>query len=237
LTLFQNYLIILTQNSTNQEFYFEYKIPFVVKNNLIIQLKKINVSNIEYINNHFGAGANLQPFLTKYLFELSGLSLKIQNKMIDRVLIVCSSVYDFKSWTDLLTNCLTKLNKSITSHSHKQTSFINITNATNTIKQSDFASINKENILMNNDNKLSTPPPSVLPASSATSTLNLSTTSRKVFSMRPHSALLPHFQLPNDSLQINLNDMTLKRFMHKKPKLSEPFGKCNLLKNIHYFLI
>ncbi len=207
----------MTQNTANQEFYFEYKIPFVLKNNSIIQFKKINVSNIEYINNHFGAGVNLQPFLTKYVFELSGLSLKIHNKMIDRILIVCSSVYDFKSWTDLLTSCLTKLNKSISSHSHKQTSFRNITNAANT-KQSDFTSnMNKENI-----NKLSTPP--ALSTSSAT--LNLSSNSRKVFSMRPHPALLPNFQLPNESLQISLNDMTLKRFMYKKPKLSEPFGKC-----------
>lgn len=227
--MFQNCLIILTQNSTNQEFYFEYKIPFVLKNNSIIQFKKINVSNIEYINSHFGAGTNLQPFLTKYVFELSGLSLKIQSKMVDRVLIVCSSIYDFKSWTDLLTNCLTKLNKSITSHSHKQTSFRNITNATsNTSKQSDFASVNKENIL---NNKLPTPPPPAISASNATSTLNLSTNNRKVFSMRPHPALLPHFQLPNDSLQINVNDMTLKRFMYKKPKLSEPFGKCNFFQS------
>ena len=51
---------------------------------------------------------------------------------------------------------------------------------------------------------------------------------RKIFSMRPHPPLIPHFQLPTDSPQATSLDgsMTLKRFMYKKPKLCEPFGKC-----------
>lgn len=218
LALFQNYLIVMTENLTNREFYFEYKIPFIVKNNntaSIIQLKKININNIDYINSNFGGGSNLHPILSKFLFELSGLSLKVHtsNKPIERLLIVCSTSYDFKMWIDLMTACLLKLNKTITSNgtNNKQTTFRTITNSSN--KQSDFAAITTSNT----------------PSKQTSSSVNLTNlnVSRKVFSIRPHPPLLPHFQLPGDSQQISLNDSTqsLKRFMHKKPKLSEPFGK------------
>lgn len=53
--------------------------------------------------------------------------------------------------------------------------------------------------------------------------------------MRPHPPLIPHFQLPtdlntstgvpNNKDQVGDTNQTLKRFMYKKPKLSEPFGK------------
>ncbi len=53
----------------------------------------------------------------------------------------------------------------------------------------------------------------------------------KIFSMRPHPPLIPHFQLPTDTQPNNKDNpveinQTLKRFMYKKAKLSEPFGKC-----------
>lgn len=64
---------------------------------------------------------------------------------------------------------------------------------------------------------------------------------RKHFTMRPHPALIPHFQLPadvptnslNTSLQVLASNESgqVKRFMYKKAKLSEPFGKCNYFKN------
>ncbi len=49
--------------------------------------------------------------------------------------------------------------------------------------------------------------------------------------MRPHPPLIPHFQLPTDVQANNKENpvetnQTLKRFMYKKAKLSEPFGKC-----------
>lgn len=45
---------------------------------------------------------------------------------------------------------------------------------------------------------------------------------RKLFCIRPHPPLIPHFQLPNDNITTNIDGTTtLKRFMYKKPQLSE----------------
>ena len=195
----------------NSTFEFVDKIPFLTSNNtqLNIQIKKLtNAELIEstYLNTVNGSSnANSVETMsdTKYCFEL------IITSTSSRFLVICLTHYDIKMWIDLISNQISKFqfalnNKSLVSKTIKSPAI----QSNNSIK--------KTASCKSNDNKS-------LPV-------------RKHFTMRPHPALIPHFQLPNDvssssvhtSLQVLASNETgqVKRFMYKKAKLSEPFGKC-----------
>ncbi|CAF1022275.1 unnamed protein product [Brachionus calyciflorus] len=62
------------------------------------------------------------------------------------------------------------------------------------------------------------------PISTQVSSNGSKTKIKKIFCMRPHAPLIPHFQLPNDAPIVNNNldsSSTQKRFMYKKPKSSD----------------
>lgn len=207
LILFPTYLVILEQN-LNSTFEFVAKIPFLNQNNqLNIQIKRVN--NIELIDSIYSG--NSTPSLidsisgSKYCFEL------IIGTNSTRFLIICSTNYDIKTWIELISNQISKYqfslnNKSLITSKQSQAKSPTPISQPNSAKKTNHSK-NKNNT-------------------------NLSV--RKHFTMRPHPALIPHFQLPNDvpnnslntSIQVLADSAQVKRFMYKKAKLSEPFGKC-----------
>jgi hypothetical protein len=211
LILFPEYLVILSQN-LNSTFEFVAKIPFIVNSQINIQIKKVN--NIEIIDSIY-SGKNGQSLIDsisdcKYCFEL------IVGVNTTRYLIVCSTSYDIKMWFDIISNQISKIQFALNNKS------LNL-----------IATKAKEQLPMVK---------SPLQNSSFKKTIKPKNTSinpgvRKHFTMRPHPALIPHFQLPADVTNNNLNNSIqllssndlgqMKRFMYKKAKLSEPFGKCN----------
>lgn len=205
LILFPTYLIILAQNSQNtNEFDFELKIPFVNQNtSSIIQLKK--VSTLDTVNNSYGGNlTGSSRIVNKYCFELTGLLL--QSKLT-RFLIVVSSHYDLKMWIDLISNILSKVQFSLNNKS---------LSTLKSLKTSSTSNIQNGSIKLQQPNKCTSP----------LTVFTSNNQQRKTFCLRPHPPLIPHFQLPNDIHQGLDSSSTLKRFMYKKPKLSEPHGKC-----------
>ena len=273
LILFPNCLILLEQNLNNYEFDFDRKIPFVSNQAILntgndatplspknsasfksslLQLKRIN--SFDLPNNYGGITIN------KYCFELSNIPPNST-----RLLFICSSLYDFKSWIELLTGILGKLqfaynNKSLAAIKAAQSikqqttldSTLSLVGGSN--GQLNSPTLSTMNISSSVNKTCSTPVSSVVAGSPNQNQLNSSQSSstrsipfspthqpspitaitspikslnhRKVFSMRPHPPLIPHYQLPSDNSNSsnNTND-TLKRFMYKKPKSIEPNAK------------
>ncbi len=210
LILFSDHLVILSQ-SMNSTFEFVDNIPFLTSNNtqLNIQIKKLtNAELIEstYLNAVNGNSNSVETISdTKYCFEL------IITSTSNRFLVICLTYYDIKMWIDLISNQISKFqfalnNKSLVSKSAKSPAI----QPNNSIKKTASCKSTEKNFPV-----------------------------RKHFTMRPHPALIPHFQLPNDvstssvhnSLQVLASNESgqVKRFMYKKAKLSEPFGKCKIL--------
>ena len=107
--LFPNNLVLLEQNINTHEFDFDCKIPFVSNQfvdspaqgtpksaPVLLQMKRIN--SFDLTNNYGGIVIN------KYCFELSNIA---PNN--DRLLFICSSLYDIKMWVEMLTSILGKL--------------------------------------------------------------------------------------------------------------------------------
>ncbi len=241
LILFNNSMIVLAQNLNKpEEFDFELRIPFISNSSKPIQLKRF--TSIDSINMFYGSNLhNLNSFISKYTFELTDLELKPshENQVINRLLVICSSSYDFKQWIELIStqlnkyqhqsqeqntlNTTTQLNnintKSLNKHSPQivagseiQTKMSPSTSFNNQQNVSKLMSMQKSNISQGTSNNS-----------------NMSQNNqraKRVFSMRPHTALIPQFQLPNDSQQSSDNNQTIKRFMYKKAKASQLCGKC-----------
>lgn len=215
LILFQSYLVILSQNSNTNEFDFELKISFLNHSaQNTIQVKK--ATNLENLNAFYGGNLLGSSLINKYCFEM--LNLESIPKPNSRLLIVCSSQYDMKMWLDLTSNILSKIQ-------------FNLNNKSLSALKSNQSMNNKQSNSNSNSNLSSKPNPCTSPITVSTSNTKQNLP-HKVFCLRPHPPLIPHFQLPNDLPQTTSLDgsCTLKRFMYKKPKLSEPFGKCKLLK-------
>lgn len=250
--LFQNYLVILSQNMFTHEFSFEFRIPFLSTNtNQALQIKK--VTNFESLNNSYDGVLNGATPITNYCFELTSIqclspTLNPNINSLTRLLVVCNSSYDMKMWVDCISNLVSKVqfalnNKSLTrsktpTHHHSTTNNISSSNLAKhqdqhklTLTKSPLS--NSTNLQSQQQVKLNK---SISPSTTFSNSLSnpqlvtSQQTGRRVFSLRPHPPLIPHFQLPQDAQSANSNDpnsLTLKRFMYKKPKLSEPFGKCN----------
>ena len=205
--LFSCYLIILSQNLNKHDFDFEAKIPLQNGGNFI-QAKRVN--NLELINSFYGGNLLDLISMSKYSFELAGFSCSNPN-FANRLFIICSINYDLKMWLETIAHQINKI----------QSNKINIKPNQ---KTQDPVLSNSPSFKAGSQQKLSNSNKCLSPGSGHP---------RKAFSMRPHPPLIPHFQLPNDvstnnSQSNSSNDQgaTLKRFMYKKPKLSEPFGKC-----------
>lgn len=252
LLLFPNHLVILTQN-LNSTFEFITKIPFLNSTNtqLNIQIKRVN--NIEIIDSIYASSTNSSNLIesisgSKYCFEL------IIGNNSSRLLIICSSHFDIKMWIELISNQLSKLqfalnNKSLTPSQSSCSSASNTTSIATSITPNNNKTISREQMspksptpnqqLTNSIKKVNQALKQQSAKSNSTSSSSTNLNVRKHFTMRPHPALIPHFQLPNDvpsnsmtnSLQVlaasNADLGQVKRFMYKKAKLSEPFGKCN----------
>ena len=236
LLLLSNCIVVLVQHLATNEYEFEFKIPFLNQNNTLLQIRK--VSSIDSILNVYGANL-INSLVNKYCFELIGLTLQTSygnlnsSTSVNRLLISCSTQYDLKAWLDLVQHSLNskKLASSVSSASKNSASNIQKLNNSVLSKQDSNLSLNKP--LNTSNGKLNNSS-----ISNANVTLNNNNTNNASFSaatqrmpktcaFRPHPPLIPHFQLPNDLPQNTSLDgsSTLKRFMYKKPKLTEPFGK------------
>jgi hypothetical protein len=242
LILFNNSLVVLAQNVNKpEEFDFEFRIPFISHSSKPIQLKRF--TSIESLNMFYGSNLhNLNSFISKYTFELTDLDLKQshENLVINRLLVICSNNYDFKHWIDLISiqinkysqpphqlsqNILntTPLNNINTKTLKKNSTQITPVSEINT-KMSPSTSFNNQNsvtkLLHMQKNNIS-------PSTSNNSNMSQNNQrTKRVFSMRPHTALIPQFQLPSDTQQTSDNHQTIKRFMYKKAKASQLCGKC-----------
>lgn len=215
LLLFANHLVLLSHSQNKQnEFDFDMQIPFVNSEQVVIHCKK--VANTETISKSYGS-SKIDPESLKYCFELvcpNG----------SQFLIVCATNYDLKMIIELISNQLSKIQFSLNNKSLRSNvatianspSFKNssLTSPVHSKQSSTFAGLSGNLSGSTLNNSLS---------------ITNSTTRTKTFSMRPHPPLIPHFQLPTD-VQANKDNpteanQTLKRFMYKKAKLSEPFGK------------
>lgn len=199
----------------NSTFEFVAKHPFVLTSGVNSQ---INIQIKKFTNNELAESLYMSAITssssietisdTKYCFELILISTST------RFLVICLSHYDIKMWIDLISNQISKLqfalnNKSLLPKAIKSPAI----QPGNSMKKNVSNKSNEKN-----------------------------TSVRKHFTMRPHPALIPHFQLPNDvptssvhnSLQVLASSESgqVKRFMYKKAKLSEPFGKCR-----YYFVV
>lgn len=190
LILFPHHLIILsnTLNTTTNtlEFSFECKISLI---NTGIHVAKIDGSQYD----------------CKYCFELTGPTLS-------RLVIVCSTNYDLKTWIELLTN-ITSKPQIIPQNTKTQTPKYKDISATDSQKSFTKAGISSQSLTTQN--------------SLTSSSITQSHPTRRLFCLRSHPPLIPHFQLPNDNANMD-GTISLKRFMYKKPQLSEPSGKCTL---------
>jgi hypothetical protein len=212
LILFPDSIVFLKQitHITPHEFDFDFKINFP------IELKRIK-TKAEDISNG------------KYCFELSNLDLSLNTESL---LIVCATFYEMRMLTDLILAQLNERNKGdivqISQKASQQISEIM------TVVQSSQASSSLR--IQNSSLSYKSNP------NSQNNNYQISKQNAfKMFSIRPHPPLMPHFQLPgdilfkdtlNEAIGINLNQScggTLKRFMYKKPKLCEPYGKCKFI--------
>ena len=241
--LMTNCLVILIQNLTKNEFDFEYKIPFLNPiNNSLFQIKR--VTNLETLNAY---GTNLiSSLVNKYCFEFIGLTLQtsfVNNQNtnsipVSRLLVSCSTQYDLRMWIDMVQNIQSSKRqpKGKNSASNIAASLKTASNNLLLSKQDSNLSLNKQ--LNNSNGKLNSSACTNGNGCGNVSIPGTRNASAKSYSFRPHPPLIPHFQLPNDLPQNTSLDgtSTLKRFMYKKPKLTEPFGKCNLF-SMYYFPI
>lgn len=244
LLLFQNFLILLAQtNGKQNEFDFDTQIPFFNQNPSsvggpiqLIQIKKC--SGIDLINQH---GLNIDPSAIKYFIELTCVNG-------EHMLIVCSTSYDLKMIMELISNQLSKIQFSLNNRSLRSTPPAVSASTTTNSPSFKAASFNSPKSPHNTSFKALTGNLSGSTLLNNSNSTNHNAMLRiKQFSMRPHPPLIPHFQLPTDlnvsgtgtpsgsNTQANNNvsnnssasdlNQTLKRFMYKKAKLSEPFGK------------
>lgn len=226
LLLFPNSLVMLAQNSNRpNEFDFDKQINFLnVSTNSVVQIKKAN--SIDSINHSYGG--NLGDVISlKYCFELIC-------SQTSRYLIICSTSYDLKMWLELISHLLSKAQFSLNNKSLKSPG--NLLNNSQSFKAGLLTSpVSSKHNTGTSFKQLT----GNLSGSALNNSITSSSSKAKVFSLRPHPPLIPHFQLPNDvtlspSIQANAssnnnnsdNNQTIKRFMYKKAKLSEPFGKC-----------
>jgi hypothetical protein len=160
---------------------------------------------------------------------LSNLSSSLETESLQ---IVCATIYEMRMLTDLIL-AQSRINKGSKAQFGQK------------------AATHQMNEMIANIGQSGQPPIFRLPNSSLSYKSNLNSQHNnqinkqntfKMFCMRPHPPLMPHFQLPGDfqsSLGLSSSETasnnfnqncggTLKRFMYKKPKLCEPFGKCKL---------
>jgi len=222
-------MVVLAQNVNKpEEFDFELRIPFISASSKPIQLKRF--ISIESINMFYGSNLhNLNSFISKYTFELTDLDIKQsnENQVINRLLVICSSNYDFKQWIDLIS---IQLNKSQQQPQHQSHTILNTTPKEN-IKTKSFKKNSTQNTSGSEINTKMSPSTSFNNQNTSiiSNNSNLSQNTqraKRVFSMRPHCALIPQFQLPNDTQQTSDNLQTIKRFMYTKAKASQQCGKC-----------
>lgn len=216
-----NHIVFLHQslvNSTN-EFDFEFKIPLSNPN---IHAKK--VTSLDSVNAQYGGNLLNSSLVSSYLLELSGLGVSNNS----RLLIAFPTQYDMKHSIDLIINLLAK-NKSNMITKPVQGGLVRQGSGSSSNKQQQQSHAQSQRDCTspvnfggqnNSNNNVS--------VNTNTSLNNSTVATKKIFTLRPHPPLIPHFQLPNDLPQTTSLDgsSTLKRFMYKKPKLSEPFGKC-----------
>ena len=233
LLLFPSCLVALSHEpNTPNEFNFESKIPLLnPANNAMIQIKK--VPNVELLANKYAQVVADSIPGVKYCFELMLNGSK-------SLLIVCGSHYDMKMWIDLTSNQLSKIQFSLNNKSLKSSKdLLAHGSPSHSSSEPSHSPVVKQVPMTSPINvKLPSNGASNKQLSNNLSNSNMVGQQRgtRTFSMRPHPPLIPHFQLPNDvTLSPNApadSNSTLKRFMYKKAKLSEPFGKC-----IFYFMI
>ena len=234
LLVFPNHFISLEQTPNKpNEFDFDIKIPFFGLNqtgHTLIKIKKC--SQIELLNKGY------DPISIKYCLELTCISG-------NQLLIICSTNYDLKALFELVSNQLDKLKFSLNNKSLKSSKeAIAYTAPVSVAKVGNSPSFKAGPVNSPIHAKSHMTPKHSTNANPNNSLLNNSINNPlrlKTFSMRPHPPLIPHFQLPTDvtlspgssanpNSSNNQSDKDqIKRFMYKKAKLSEPFGKCNKL--------
>lgn len=233
-------LLAQTTNKPN-EFDFDIQIPFIGLNptgHSLVKLKKC--SQIELLNKGYAANV-IDPISIKYCLELTCISGS-------QLLIICSTNYDYKMLFDLVSNQLDKIKFSLNNKSLKSSKdALSSTTPVSTTKLGNSPSFKSGgqpvNSPVHTKSNMNTPKHNT---SGNTTNLNSSLLNNsmnssirlKTFSMRPHPPLIPHFQLPTDvtlspgvagnasNASSQSEKDSIKRFMYKKAKLSEPFGKC-----------
>ena len=155
------------------------------------------ITNIDTLKNVYGPNFDSSNFVNKYCFELNDIT--IQNKE------------NFGKVGKLFVMCFTSYD--LKNWIELITDIINKTQA-----GFSFCSLKKsssDSRQKSENSKSFKSPNTVKPKN------------KKIFCIRPHAPLIPHFQLPNDNQCLNNQDTssTIKRFMYKKPKSSDA-GKC-----------
>lgn len=168
------------------------------------------ITNIDSLKNVYGPNLDSSNFVNKYCFELNDIT--IQNRE------------NFGRVGKLLVMCFTLYDLKnwidlIAEIINKTQAGFNYSSLKKSLSDSKKKSENSK--LLN-------------------STSSVNPKKKKIFCIRPHAPLIPHFQLPSDNQCLNNQDTssTIKRFMYKKPKSSDA-GKCKLkfLDLINYFRI
>jgi hypothetical protein len=233
---------MLVQNLASNDFEFECKIPFANPKSEsfpLIQIKR--VTNLETINSY---GENLlNSLVNRHCFELIGVCMfpsltnnNLANSMqVNRVLVSCATQFDLKMWLDTVQTALNSL-KPPPNGKSSTSNLATRANGSVLSKQDSNLSLNKP--LNTSTGKLNSSACSNGNGVHGNSTSVQRGCTVKTYSFRPHPPLIPHFQLPNDLPQNTSLDgtSTLKRFMYKKPKLTEPFGKCRFYSMLNCLL-
>jgi hypothetical protein len=245
LVLLPNCLVVLAQNQANDEYDFEFKIPFVSSLSdgssiSILQIRR--VVNVDTINSY---GENmLSSLVNTHCFELIGPRMyssftnsNVANSVqLNRLLVSCPTQFDLKMWVDSVSGILGSIRPAPTATTNGKNSASNLATKPNVsvlVKQESNLSLNRpintSNGKLNNSTSSNGHNGSAVAAANNGNGAAQRVNTVKTYSFRPHPPLIPHFQLPNDLPQNTSLDgtSTLKRFMYKKPKLTEPYGKCN----------
>lgn len=179
----------------------------------------------------------LVVFLHLLFIKSWQFSNQIIGPLTPRLIIVCSTLFDLKTWTELLTSIVNKTlqNKIQTStkvcfawkdkrKKYKIISFFKIILSNQTDSQKSLIKSTSPITVIQSPPQIQSTTTTAPQPSSASP--QVQPVAKKQFAIRPHPPLIPHFQLPNDNIAPNIDGTgTLKRFMYKKPQLSDSFGK------------
>ena len=217
-----------------------------------IQMRKLGAASIEWIKNKYGGGgggnvSQLTAALTKFMFELSDVTCETTS----RLLVICSNSYDHQIWLEMIANRLALLRNYPTTATAPSTD----TEVAKSKESPTSKPAGGGGSVCLSPSKRSThntfvnsPTHRQTLAAAATSqqppsqgAQRRANNNNKVFSIRPHAPLVPHFQLSASSSACvtsvsACSDASIsKRFMYNKAKIADPMGKCALFLLFFFF--